>query len=77
MSQWGSAKARKVFKALLAIGWQVKREGPGSHTILQREGWDDYTFPSIRAKRLARGCLREFQRRPACGLRTSDPQIVC
>lgn len=44
MSQWGSAKARKVFKALRASGWQVKREAPGSHTVLQRDGWPDYTF---------------------------------
>lgn len=42
MSQWGSAKARKVLKALQRIGWRVKREGSGSHKVLSREGWDDY-----------------------------------
>lgn len=42
MSQWGSAKTRKVLKALQRIGWRVKREGSGSHKVLSREGWDDY-----------------------------------
>jgi predicted RNA binding protein YcfA (HicA-like mRNA interferase family) len=42
--QWSSSKARKVLAALKRIGWSVKREGAGSHKVLQREGWDDYTF---------------------------------
>lgn len=44
MSAWGAAKARKVFKALLAIGWSVKRETGGSHCVLARQGWPDYVF---------------------------------
>ena len=44
MSQWGSAKSRKVLKALLKIGWEVKRESSGSHKILSRHGFEDYTF---------------------------------
>lgn len=44
MSVWGSAKAKKVLKALLDIGWSIKRESPGSHRILQRDGWSDYVF---------------------------------
>lgn len=44
MSKWGSTKARKVFKALLRIGWAIKRETGGSHRILQRQGWDDFVF---------------------------------
>lgn len=44
MSQWGSAKARAVLKALRRIGWRVKREGSGSHKVLSREGWEDYVF---------------------------------
>jgi len=39
MSQWGSAKARKVLAALLRIGWTIKRESRGSHRILSRPGW--------------------------------------
>ena len=44
MSTWGSAKAGKVLKALLRIGWSIKREGGGSHKLLSRPGWPDYTF---------------------------------
>jgi len=44
MSQWGSAKARKVLAALLRIGWTIKRESHGSHRILSRSGWPDVVF---------------------------------
>ena len=44
MSQWGSAKARRVLAALLRIGWRVKRRVGGSHQVLAREGWPDYVF---------------------------------
>ena len=40
MSQWPSSKARKVFAALLRLGWQLKRQS-GSHRTLAREGWPD------------------------------------
>jgi predicted RNA binding protein YcfA (HicA-like mRNA interferase family) len=35
MSQWSSAKAKRVLAALLRIGWSIKRES-GSHKILSR-----------------------------------------
>ena len=44
MSQWGSAKARRVLAALLRIGWRIKRETCGSHRILARDGFADYVF---------------------------------
>ena len=44
MSAWGSTKARRVLKALLKIGWSIKRETGGSHRVLQRSGWSDYVF---------------------------------
>jgi predicted RNA binding protein YcfA (HicA-like mRNA interferase family) len=44
MSQWGSAKARKVLAALLRIGWTIKRESRGSHRILSRAGRPDVVF---------------------------------
>ncbi len=37
MSRWPSTKARQVLKALLKIGWTVKRE-TGSHKTLERQG---------------------------------------
>jgi predicted RNA binding protein YcfA (HicA-like mRNA interferase family) len=44
MSQWASAKARRVLAALLRIGWKIKRETRGSHRILSRPGWPDVVF---------------------------------
>lgn len=43
MSSWPSVKAKELLKALLRIGWEVKRTS-GSHRVLKREGWDDYVF---------------------------------
>jgi len=43
MSRWGSTKARRVLKALLSIGWSVKRFHRGSHRIVA-PGWPDYIF---------------------------------
>lgn len=44
MSRWPSKKARRVLKALLSIGWSIKREAGGSHKVLAREGWPDYVW---------------------------------
>jgi predicted RNA binding protein YcfA (HicA-like mRNA interferase family) len=41
---WGSAKAKKVLKALLRIGWSIKRQSGSSHRILERAAWADYAF---------------------------------
>lgn len=43
MSQWPSARARRVLAALLRIGWSVKRQ-TGSHRTLSRPGWSDFVF---------------------------------
>ena len=43
MSRWPSTKARRVFSALLAPGWQLKRQS-GSHRTLSRDGWSDFVF---------------------------------
>ena len=43
MSQWSSAKAKRVLAALLRIGWRVKRES-GSHKVLYRPEWSDVVF---------------------------------
>ena len=43
MSHWPAAKAKRVLAALLALGWQVKRQ-TGSHKTLSREGWPDVVF---------------------------------
>ena len=43
MSQWPSTKARRVYAALVGVGWQLKRQS-GSHRTLSREGWPDFVF---------------------------------
>ena len=43
MSNWPSAKAKQVLAALVAIGWQVKRQS-GSHRTLARDSWPDFVF---------------------------------
>jgi predicted RNA binding protein YcfA (HicA-like mRNA interferase family) len=40
---WGSAKARRVFAALLRLGWTLKRQS-GSHRTLARADWPDFVF---------------------------------
>ena len=43
MSEFASAKARRVYAALERIGWQLKRQ-TGSHRVLARVGWPNYVF---------------------------------
>ena len=43
MSHWPSAKAKRVLAALLAIGWEIKRQS-GSHRTLSRNEWPDFVF---------------------------------
>ena len=43
MSRWPSVKARTLFRALIRIGWQVKRQS-GSHRVMSRDGFPDYVF---------------------------------
>jgi predicted RNA binding protein YcfA (HicA-like mRNA interferase family) len=43
VTKWGSAKARRVFAALLRVGWALKRH-TGSHRTLSRQGWPDFVF---------------------------------
>jgi predicted RNA binding protein YcfA (HicA-like mRNA interferase family) len=44
MSQWRSAKAREILKAMLKIGWKIERESGGSHRVLSRAGWPNFVF---------------------------------
>lgn len=41
--QWRTVKAREVLKALLNSGWRIKRQ-KGSHRILDKVGYTDFTF---------------------------------
>jgi predicted RNA binding protein YcfA (HicA-like mRNA interferase family) len=43
LSNWPSAKARRVLAALFKIGWQLKRQS-GSHRTLARPNSPDVVF---------------------------------
>lgn len=43
MTVFPSVKAKRVFAALVRIGWQVKRQ-TGSHKVMSRKGYDDFVF---------------------------------
>jgi predicted RNA binding protein YcfA (HicA-like mRNA interferase family) len=43
MSEWPSAKAKRVLSSLMAIGWSIKRQS-GSHKTLARNGYTDFVF---------------------------------
>jgi predicted RNA binding protein YcfA (HicA-like mRNA interferase family) len=43
VSAWPAAKAKRVYAALLRIGWQLKRER-SSHETLSRDGFPDFVF---------------------------------
>ena len=58
MSNWSAVKSKRVFRALLNIGWQMKRQ-KGSHLVLEKFGWSDYVWAfhereEIEPKMLAR-----------------------
>jgi len=43
VSIWPSTKARRVYSALVRLGWRLKRQS-GSHRTLTRDGWPDFVF---------------------------------
>lgn len=43
MINWPTIKAKRVFSALLGIGWRVKRQ-TGSHVVLEKEGFSNYVW---------------------------------
>ncbi|MGB2633864.1 MAG: type II toxin-antitoxin system HicA family toxin [Candidatus Acidiferrum sp.] len=44
MSRWPSSKAKKVYRALLRIGWKPKPDTGSSHLQLTRPGYNDFTW---------------------------------
>ena len=44
MSHWSSTKARKVFNALLRIGWSVKARKGSSHIQLAHPSKGEFTW---------------------------------
>jgi predicted RNA binding protein YcfA (HicA-like mRNA interferase family) len=67
--QWPSTKARLVLAAILRIGWRMKRQR-GSHRLLSKSGWPDYTFAYHDRAELGRGALELLGKKT--GLRPRD-----
>jgi predicted RNA binding protein YcfA (HicA-like mRNA interferase family) len=68
-SQWPSTKARLVLAALLRNGWRIKRHR-GSHRLLEKSGWPDFTFAYHDRRELGRGALELLGKKT--GLRPRD-----
>jgi predicted RNA binding protein YcfA (HicA-like mRNA interferase family) len=61
MSQWPSSKAKRVYQALLRIGWVPKAQKSGtSHVKLQRTGYPDYTWAWHDSQELGPVALRRI-----------------
>ena len=69
MTQWPSAKAKRVLAALQRTGWQIKRQ-TGSHKTLSRAGWPDYVFAFHDADEIGPRMLARISKRT--GLMPSD-----
>ena len=73
MSQWSSAKAKRVLAALLRIGWSIKRES-SSHKILSRPGWSDVVFAFHDREEIGPKMLAVSQRIQALNPRICEEQ---
>jgi predicted RNA binding protein YcfA (HicA-like mRNA interferase family) len=69
MSQWPSAKAKRVLAALLKLGWETRRQ-TGSHRTLTREGWNDFVFAFHGGEEIGQRMLARIAKHT--GLRPED-----
>lgn len=69
MSNWGSARAKRVLAALERIGWRVKRQ-KGSHITVERDGWSDYVFAFHDAEEIGPKMLARIAKKT--GLKPED-----
>jgi predicted RNA binding protein YcfA (HicA-like mRNA interferase family) len=69
MSIWPTAKARRVFLALLRLGWRLDHT-TGSHRILKRDGWKDFPFSFHDSEELGPTILARVSKKT--GLRPED-----
>ncbi|MEO8900195.1 MAG: type II toxin-antitoxin system HicA family toxin [Polyangiaceae bacterium] len=69
MSTWPSTKARKVLAALKSIGWRHDRQ-EGSHIILVRDGWAEYTWAFHEGVEIGPKMLSKISKKT--GLKPSD-----
>jgi len=69
MANWPAAKADRVLRALLRLGWTVKRQS-GSHRVLARPGWPDYVFAFHGGEEIGRRMMARIAKHT--GLRPED-----
>jgi len=69
LSAWSAAKAKRVYAALLRIGWTLKKQ-VGSHRQLHRSGWPNFTFCFHDSEELGPGALAKIGK--DTGLRPED-----
>ena len=69
MSAWRAAKARRVYAALLRLGWSLKKQ-VGSHRKLQRPGWTNFTFCFQDSEEIGSAALAKIAKET--GLRPED-----
>jgi len=62
VSQFPARPAKRVFAALLRIGWRIKRQS-GSHRTLSREGWPDFVFAFHDSEEIGPKMLARIARR--------------
>ncbi len=70
MRKWPSSKARKVFQALLRIGWTVKAHKGSSHIQLQHPNYPEYTWAFADSEELGPVMLAKIAKKT--GLTPSD-----
>ena len=69
MSEWPATRAARVLRALLRIGWSVRRQS-GSHRTLSRPGWPDLAFAFHDGEEIGPRMLARIARHS--GLRPED-----
>jgi len=64
MSKWPSTKARRVYQALLRIGWRPKPLKKGSsHVQLERYGFPEFTWAFHDAEEIGPVMLAKIAKR--------------
>jgi predicted RNA binding protein YcfA (HicA-like mRNA interferase family) len=69
VSTWSATKAKRVYAALLRIGWTLKKQ-VGSHRKLKRPGWRNFTFCFHDSEEIGPAALAKIAK--DAGLRPED-----
>ncbi|MDO8660139.1 MAG: type II toxin-antitoxin system HicA family toxin [Candidatus Parcubacteria bacterium] len=69
-NRWPSSKAGKVFRALIKIGWEIKRHKSSSHIVLEKAGCANYVWAFSNNDELGSKMLSRIAKRT--GLKVDD-----